>query len=168
MIQRVVGFVIYAIIVLLGSGGLYVWTSFGLHRVEGLEMYPLVPKDKTFYYACFGGRIDELKVGDVVLYDFSKPGYNRQTRWMGRIVAKPGDRVKVVSGQVFVNGKSVAQDYVKDDSRTKENLEEIVVPRDTVYVCHDKRNYANMLKTCGFYDSRGVGPIGIHAILGKY
>jgi signal peptidase I len=167
MMQKITGFAVYGVIFLVAWGLLYAYQRYGYQRVEGQEMMPNVKPDTHSVISVFSGRMEDLRVGDVVMYEFAKPGFERQTRWVGRILAKPGDRVKVVAGELFVNDKPAPREFVSPQAKTSETLEEIVVPRDTVYIVHDNRKYLTLFGTFGFSDSRGVGPIGIHAIVGK-
>lgn len=168
MLQKVVSFLIYAVLFVVAWALLYVYQNYGFQRIEGAEMMPTVRTDDHVFISMFSGRIDDLQVNDIVMYDYHKPGYDKQTRWMGRIVGKPGDRIKVVNGDVLVNGKPAAMSYVAAAAKSSESLDEIVVPRDTVYIMHDNRKYLSFEGKFGFPDSRGVGPIGIRAIVGKY
>jgi signal peptidase I len=169
MVQKVVGFLIYAIIFVVGWALLWVYTTFGFYIVEGAEMTPHIkPEDYKLISAPTDGLLKTLRPGDIVLYERSWPGRHRQNKWLGRVVAVPGDRVKIDGGDIVVNGKKYPMDTVTPTFRTTETLSEILVPRDTVYIMHDNRQYLSAKTSYGFSDSRGIGPIGIYSIVGKY
>ena len=169
MVQKIVGFAVYAVIFAVGWVLLWLYTSFGFYIVEGAEMTPLIkPEDYKLITAPSDSLIKGLRSGDIVLYEINWQGRHKQVKWLGRVIGIPGDRVKVEAGEIFVNGKKYPMDTVPANYRTTETLSEIVVPRDTVYIMHDNRQYLSSRSHFGFSDSRGIGPIGIYAIVGKY
>lgn len=169
MVQKIVGFAVYAVIFAVGWVLLYLYTSFGFYIVEGAEMTPHIkPEDYKMITVAGDSLLKSLRPGDIVLYEQSWGGRHKQAKWLGRVVAVPGDRVRVDNGEISVNGKKYPMDTVTPSFRTTETLSEILVPRDTVYIMHDNRQYLSSKSNYGFSDSRGIGPIGIHAIVGKY
>lgn len=169
MFQKVVGFGVYAIIFVVGWILLWAYTTFGLHIAEGSEMTPQIkPEDYEIISRPGDDDLKKLKPGDIVIYEYAWPGRHKQAKWLGRIVGVPGDRVKIENGDILVNGKKFPMDTVTASLRTQETLSEIVVPRDTVYIMHDNRQYLSAKTSFNFSDSRGIGPLGIYAIVGKY
>ena len=166
MAQKIMGFTIYGAIFVVAWGLLYVYQNFGYQLYEGGEMAPTVEKGAHHTVNVPRGLLGELKAGDLVIYNYYRPGFEKQTRWMGRIIAMPGQRVKAVNGETWVNGTRASDTFVSVSQKTQENLEEIMVPADCVYIMHDNRKYFSFSNTIGFQDSRNVGPIGIRAIVG--
>jgi signal peptidase I len=82
-----------------------------------------------------------------------------------RVIALPGERVRIEKGDVFVNGAKVGGEYVNAANRSQEDYSEIVVPRETVFLLCDKRKtqYGQLP-----WDSRGIGPVPMYAILGTF
>jgi signal peptidase I len=83
------------------------------------------------------------------------------TKFIKRIVAMGGDRVKIERGRAVVNGKPLDEPYARfDDACELCNLpREITVPPNHVFLLGDNRGNA--------LDSRAHGPIPEDWILGK-
>ena len=138
--------------------GIWVYNIFGFSRVEGPEMQPAVPAEKN---ALIDPRIrqpDQLHRDDVVAYIYDIGGKGGQRRVTARVVGLPGDRVKLVKGDLFVNNEKAG---VTTDKKTVEDYAEIIVPRNTIFTLCDNRSNSKGL------DSRSLGPIGYWAIVGK-
>jgi signal peptidase I len=98
---------------------------------------------------------EELKRDDIVVYSCEIRGALKNPT--ARVIGLPGDRVKMVKGEVLVNNSKVGGPV---DKKAAENYAEIIVPRNTVFVLCDNRSQRTL-------DSRSLGPIGSWAILGK-
>jgi signal peptidase I len=119
-------------------------------------------------------------LGDIVL--FPSPKNRPGVKFIKRIVALAGDRVKMVKGQVFVNSKLLDEVHTIPYWKAKDNLdadsdlansrdwyfrssgpkaEEFVVPSGTVFVLGDNRSIG------GSEDSRVFGPVPLETIEGK-
>lgn len=83
------------------------------------------------------------------------------TNFIKRVVGLPGDRLKVVGGRVFINGKQLDEPYIRpDESCGICNLpEEITVPRGQYFMMGDNRGESE--------DSRSWGPVRKDWIIGQ-
>ena len=83
------------------------------------------------------------------------------TRFVKRIVGKPGDRLKVLGGAVYINGRRQDEPYAQlDEGCPICNLpEEITIPADHLFVLGDNRGASA--------DSREWGPVPSRSIVGK-
>ena len=138
--------------------GVWVFNNFGCSRVEGPEMTPAIPPEKN---ALIDPRIrqpEELHREDVIayIYDIGAKGHSR--RVTARVVGLPGDKVKIVKGDLYVNNEKTG---ASQDKKSQEDYAEIIVPRNTIFALCDNRSASKGL------DSRALGPIGYWAILGK-
>jgi signal peptidase I len=79
--------------------------------------------------------------------------------YIKRVIGLPGDRIRIDRGQVFVNDKQLAEDYVEADYRDDVSRGEIVVQPDEYYVLGDHRNSSS--------DSRWWGTVARKYIYGK-
>ena len=95
--------------------------------------------------------------GDVVvLYDPARPG----KECIKRIVGLPGEHVSMENGQLFVNGHSLEEPYVRGaDSHRSALPEEWSLGDEEYVVLGDKRDDSR--------DSRSIGPLQRGAIVGK-
>lgn len=138
--------------------GVWFFNNFGCSRVEGPEMTPAIPAEKNAMIDPRVRQPADLRRDDVIayIYDIGAKGGSR--RVTARVVGLPGDRVKLVKGDVFVNGEKAG---VTTEKKVVEDYAEIIVPRNTIFTLCDNRSAAKGL------DSRTLGPIGYWAIVGK-
>ena len=54
-----------------------------------------------------------------------------------RIIAVPGDALKIEAGKVFINGKLVLEDYLKE-TYTRGNID-LIIPKGKIFVMGDNR-----------------------------
>ncbi|HEU4741378.1 MAG TPA: signal peptidase I [Meiothermus sp.] len=158
-----------------------------LHQGERL----VVPKYQTWLHR-FG--IGSFKRGDLVVVKppLSDPyaiqplpvlgqwGVKFRPFFIKRIVALPGDRIRMEQGQLFVNGVAVDEthtvpywrslgqlDTISDRANSdawpfrKGQIGEYVVPTGMYFVMGDNRSYG------GSEDSRAFGPVPLDQIGGK-
>ena len=88
------------------------------------------------------------------------PGQS-DTNFIKRVVGLPGDRLKVVEGSVYINGKRQGESFARLDPQCPTcNLpREITIPKDHYYMMGDNRGESA--------DSRQWGPVPQDWIIGK-
>jgi len=138
--------------------GVWVFNNFGCSRVEGPEMSPAIPPEKNAMIDPKVRQPQDLRRDDVVAYIYDVGGKGASRRVTARVVGLPGDRVKLVKGDVYVNGEKAG---VTTEKKLVEDYAEIIVPRNTIFMLCDNRAGAKGL------DSRTLGPIGTWALVGK-
>ncbi len=139
---------------------LWVNKSYGCRRVEGQEMAPTFPQDKNVMLNPQIRNPGDLDRGDAVAYAYEIGGRGVKNL-VGRVIGLPGDRVKIVKGEVFVNNERLVENYVNSRNRSSEDYAETLIPRDTLFVLGDNRNGAKLV------DSRAFGPLSAWAVAGK-
>jgi signal peptidase I len=146
------------VVFILIWGGMWVFNNYGCTRADGPEMQPTIPAEKSLTLDPNARHPEQLSRDDIVVYsyDISQRGALRKVT--SRVVGLPGDRVKIVKGELFVNNEKVG---AAADKKAAEDYAEIIVPRNTVFVLGDNRSGSKDL------DSRKIGPIGSWAILGR-
>jgi signal peptidase I len=137
-------------------GALWFFNNFGC-KVVGGEMAPAINAESRVWTDPKTRHPEELKRDDVVLYTYDLGAKGGLRDVAARVIGLPGDKVKIVKGDVLVNNSKVG---TADKKSAAENYAEIIVPRETVFVLCDNRTQKTL-------DSRAVGPIGTWAILGK-
>lgn len=153
MIQKLVGAIWWIILFAVLWAILIIGNIYSLTRVVGDDMEPFIAKD-SMKVTHSSNEMTTLTPPDTIA--IIAIGEKRVT---GRIIAKEGDTVKIKENKVFVNGKQLQESYASA-SVTEGNVEEIVIPKDHVYILCDNRRV-------GLYkDSRAMGPIGRWAIIG--
>ena len=129
------------------------------------QMLPCL-KPKEFHW---GKRIldtSTLNRGDVVYYDFphKRAAARRECLFVSRIIGLPGDRIKFVDGKLYRNGQLTEEPYLDSQNLAKDNIGELTVPRDYVYLVNDNRRKQG---TALYYrDSRLGGPVLINCLGG--
>jgi signal peptidase I len=136
------------------------FNTMGCSRIDGPEMTPTYQAEKSYFIDPRVHRADQLNHDDIVAYIYEMPGGKGSRKVTARVVGLPGDRVRMVKGEVLVNGEKAATN-VSPDKKAADDYAEIFVPRNTVFVLCDNRGATKNL------DSRTLGPIGCWAIVGK-
>jgi signal peptidase I len=125
-------------------------------RVEGTSMLPrLVDQDRLFINK-FVYRFSAVEPGDVVVFRYPR---DQQKSYIKRVIALPGDRLRIDRGQVFVNDRPLSEPYIPEEYRDARSLDAMIVPKDEYFVMGDHRSISS--------DSREFGPVKRDLIYGK-
>ena len=125
-------------------------------RVEGTSMLPrLVDQDRLFINK-FVYHFEAIERGDVVVFHYPR---DPQKSYIKRIIAIPGDRLRIDEGRVYVNGKALSEPYIPQEYRDTRSLDAMVIPPNEYYVMGDHRSIS--------LDSREFGPVDRDLIYGK-
>ncbi len=123
-------------------------------QVTGPSMLPRVQPGELVLINTLAYRFGPIKRGDIVA--LARNEATAQT-FLKRVVALPGDRVRIDHGTLFVNDRPVLEPYVSfPDHR---NVAEMTVPARGLYVLGDNRAESE--------DSRVWGPVDENAVIGK-
>jgi signal peptidase I len=125
-------------------------------RVEGTSMLPrLVDQDRLFINK-FVYHFEAIEQGDVVVFHYPR---DPQKSYIKRIIAVPGDRLRIDRGRVYVNGKVLGEPYIPEEYRDTRSLDAMVIPKGEYFVMGDHRSISS--------DSREFGPVKRELIYGK-
>jgi signal peptidase I len=125
-------------------------------KVEGTSMMPSLDDQERIFINKFVYRIEAIEPGDVVVFRYPR---DVSKSFIKRVIGVAGDRVRIESGQVFVNDKPLLEDYVANGFIDDRSYPEIVVPPHAYFLLGDHRNMSN--------DSREFGPVNERFIYGK-
>lgn len=127
-------------------------------KVEGTSMMPGLQDNERVFINKFLYRfgLGAVERGDTVVFWF--PGDPTKS-FIKRIIGLPGDTVEVRAGQVYLNGRQLAEPYVPDEYRDRISVASQRVPDGHFFVLGDHRSSSN--------DSRNWGPVPRDAIYGK-
>jgi signal peptidase I len=125
-------------------------------RVEGTSMAPhLLDRDRVFINK-LTYRLGPVHRQDVVIFHY--PNDPSKT-YIKRIIAGPGDTLRIDRGSVYLNGALLQEPYVAPVYRDDRSLPETRIPAGEYFVLGDHRNISS--------DSRDFGPVARSFIYGK-
>ncbi len=125
-------------------------------KVEGTSMMPGLHDQERIFINKFVYHLEPISRGDVVVFRYPlDPGKS----YIKRVVGVAGDRVKILDGIVYVNGRELREPYVPDQYMDVRSFPETIIPEHFYFVLGDHRNLSN--------DSRDFGPIPETLIYGK-
>ncbi len=115
----------------------------------------------------FAGKVlvpvSDPKRGDIVVFEFPE---DPKKDFIKRVVGVAGDTVEVRDKKVYVNGEVQKHDYaihldshIQMAERNRDNFGPVAVPKDSLFVMGDNRDYS--------YDSRFWGFVDLEAVKGK-
>jgi signal peptidase I len=125
-------------------------------RVEGTSMLPQLENRDRLFINKFVYHISSIERGDVVVFHYPR---DPEKSYIKRVIALPGDRLRIDHGRVWLNGKSQIEGYVPEIFEDSRSMAEIVVPDDNYFVMGDHRSISS--------DSREFGPVERSLIYGK-
>jgi len=125
-------------------------------RVEGTSMLPLLEDRDRLFINKFVYRFAAIERSDVVVFRYPR---DPDKSYIKRVIAVPGDRLRIDHGRVFVNDRPIREPYVPAEFRDNRSAAEIVIPPDSYYMMGDHRSISS--------DSRDFGPVDRSLIYGK-
>jgi signal peptidase I len=125
-------------------------------RVEGTSMLPILEDQDRLFINKFAYRFGEIQRGDVVVFLY--PGDHSKS-YIKRVIALPGDDLRIDHGTVYVNGASLKENYVPMKFEDDRSQPEMTVPKGDYFVMGDHRSISS--------DSRDFGPVPRPLIYGK-
>jgi signal peptidase I len=125
-------------------------------RVEGTSMLPRLEDQDRLFINKFVYKFTSIERGDVVVFRYPR---DPEKSYIKRVIALPGDRLRIDHGTVWLNGKPQRESYVPEEFRDSRSMAEIVVPEDAFFMMGDHRSISS--------DSREFGPVERSLIYGK-
>ncbi|MGO8758832.1 MAG: signal peptidase I [Terracidiphilus sp.] len=125
-------------------------------RVEGTSMLPRLEDRDRLFINKFVYHLSAIDRGDVVVFRYPR---DVEKSYIKRVIALPGDTLRIDRGHVYVNGKLLHEPYVPAEYRDDRSLAETVIPADSYFMMGDHRSISS--------DSRDFGPVDRSLIYGK-
>ena len=125
-------------------------------RVEGTSMLPRLDDQDRLFINKFVYRFTAIERGDVVVFHYPR---DPEKSYIKRVIALPGDRLRIDHGAVWLNGQPQSEPYVPEEYRDNVSMAEMVVPAESYFMMGDHR--------CISSDSRSFGPVERKFIYGK-
>jgi signal peptidase I len=125
-------------------------------RVEGTSMLPMLQDQDRLFINKIAYRVGDIHQGDVVVFEYPR---DHTKSYIKRVIALPGDTVRIDHGQVYVNGKPLNEPYVPARFSDDRSEPQISLGPDKYFVMGDHRSISS--------DSRDFGPVSRNLIYGK-
>ena len=125
-------------------------------KVEGTSMNPLLSDQERIFINKFVYRFEPIERGDVVVFWYP---LDRSKSFIKRVVGLPGETIEIRSGNVYVNDRELANQYVPKSYLDGSNYGPRRIPQGDYFVMGDHRDSSN--------DSRVFGPVPQRFIYGK-
>lgn len=130
------------------------------HKIKGASMEPNFPDGEFLLTDKVSYRFREPERGEVIIF---KAPVAPDEEFIKRIMALPGEKIKVDNGHIYINGERLNEPYLSDSLVTSTGNflgnSEFTVPAGKYFVIGDNRNHSS--------DSRHWGPIEKKAITGR-
>jgi signal peptidase I len=125
-------------------------------RVEGTSMLPQLEDQDRLFINKFVYHIGEIHRGDVVVFRYP---HDETKSYIKRVIAVPGDDLRIDHGAVSVNGQQLHESYVPQWYKDDRSQPEMVLPAGEYFVMGDHRSISS--------DSRDFGPVSRELIYGR-
>jgi signal peptidase I len=125
-------------------------------RVEGTSMLPRLEDRDRLFINKFVYHFTAIEHGDVVVFRYP---HDPSMSYIKRVIALPGDRIRIERGHVILYGRALLELYVPPEYRDSRSMAEILVPPDCYFMMGDHRSVSQ--------DSRVFGPVDRELIYGK-
>ncbi|WP_092493129.1 MULTISPECIES: signal peptidase I [Virgibacillus] len=128
---------------------------FATSVVDGKSMEPTLEDGETVLFNKFTYLIDKPQRGDIVIIERPLKNYVK------RIIAMPGETIKVEDHILYINGEKYGQPFINKDAKSNTGkFGPIQVPENSYFVMGDNRILSK--------DSRnGLGFVSEENIIGK-
>ena len=125
-------------------------------RVEGTSMLPRLGDQDRLFINKFVYHFAEIHRGDVVVFHYPR---DPQKSYIKRVIAVPGDELRIDDGRTYINGRLLPEPYVPRRFHDSRSQDEMVIQADQYFVMGDHRSISS--------DSRDFGPVPRDLIYGK-
>ena len=129
-------------------------------HVLGSSMYATLYNNDLLVASKISYKLHPPQRGDIIIF---KPPDPDVRDFIKRVIAVPGDRLRIDHGTVYINGEILEEPYLPEkwtyNNSWPATGQDYVLPPDHYFVMGDNRNHSS--------DSRVFGPIDASSILGK-
>jgi signal peptidase I len=123
-------------------------------QVSGFSMAPRIASGEYVIINTLAYRMGVPKRGDIIAFRHER---SAPAVYLKRVIGLPGERVSVRRGIVSIDGRPLAENYVRFADRR--SFADVTVPPDAYYVLGDNRANSD--------DSRSWGTVPAADVIGK-
>jgi signal peptidase I len=141
---------------------LYVVIQYAVQTVHvlGSSMYGTLHDNDLLVASKISYKLHHPQRGDIIVF---KPPDEASRDFIKRIIALPGERIRITNSVVYINGQVLREPYLPEKWTYNNNWpasgQDQLVPPDEYFVMGDNRNHSS--------DSRTFNFIELSSILGK-
>ena len=130
-------------------------------KVEGTSMEPSLDDQERIFINKFTYELGlgQIERGDTVVFWYP---HDVSKSYIKRVIGLPGDRIRIDTGQVFVNDRALREDYVPQDFRDTLSWPsdapgiDRVVPEANYFVLGDHRSQSSDSRAWGFVPRKDI------------
>jgi signal peptidase I len=126
-------------------------------KVEGTSMMPAFKNQERIFINKFTYRfgLGSIRRGDAVVFWYPM---DPTKSYIKRVIGIPGDRIRIASGQVYVNDRPLVEDYVtdRDNGSWPPSARDQAVPPDRYFVLGDNRGSSSDSRAWGFVPRENI------------
>ena len=132
-------------------------------KVEGTSMMPTLTDQERIFINKFTYKfgLGDIERGDTVVFWYPD---DVTKSYIKRVIALPGDRVRIEAGQVYVNDRALVEDYVPPDYKDSvswphsggQSIHDQVVPPKNYFVLGDHRSSSSDSRSWGFVPRENI------------
>jgi signal peptidase I, bacterial type len=131
---------------------LYIIINFAVQTIHvmGPSMENTLQNNDFLVASKISYHLHDPQRGDIIVF---KPSNDASHDYIKRIIAVPGDHLRIVHAQVFINGRRLKEDYLPEPwtwTDTWNQGNEDVVPANSYFVMGDNRNHSTDSRFLGY------------------
>ena len=140
----------------LGLSAFFILFLYQPVRVEGTSMLPGLQDQERIFINKFVYKLEPIERGDIVVFHYP---FDPSQSYIKRVIGTSGDRVRILDGQVYVNGRPIKEPYVPGEYFDYRSMVQTTVPPHCYFLLGDHRSLSK--------DSRDFGAVDQSYIYGK-